>query len=410
MLHLHWAALTRLLVPACFVSGALMVREYLPALSENTQIVLAALPYLVAAICAVMAYQFRRVRLLLAALGVAALYWLIQNHLQVSLDHPDAARLYLVASLAVPLLCLYLLVLPERGMFNTWGLLACVFFLGSAGACFALADLILGASAGVSQAFAHRPVEGYILSIGASQLLALVAVAGIAALLLRNAEAEGPLLGVLAAGFASLAFLHLESISVVMGIAAGLCLVWGLLRSSYAMAYRDELTGLLGRRALNERLASLGKRYTIAMLDVDHFKRFNDKHGHDVGDEVLKLVASRVREVGNGGTAYRYGGEEFCIVFPRKSSEDCAAALDEVRERIADYKMSIRDRRSRPARSKDGARRRGATRIRSDQVSVTISAGVAAREEDGQDAESVILAADSKLYKAKRSGRNRVVF
>ena len=124
----------------------------------------------------------------------------------------------------------------------------------------------------------------------------------------------------------------------------------------------------------------------------------------------MKLVAWLVIQVGNGGFAYRYGGDVFCFVFPGMSSEDCAGALDDVRERIADYKMSIRDRLSRPKRSRDGARRRGATRVGTDEVSVTISAGVAARDEDCPDAEAVILAADSKLYKAKKTGRNRVIF
>jgi diguanylate cyclase (GGDEF)-like protein len=176
------------------------------------------------------------------------------------------------------------------------------------------------------------------------------------------------------------------------------------------MAYRDDLTGLLSRRALNERLQSLRRSYTIAMLDVDHFKRFNDTHGHDVGDEVLRLVASRVRQVGGGGTAYRYGGEEFCIIFPRKNVEDCVEALDQVREQIANYKMSIRDHSMRPVRAREGTGKRGATRIKSSHVSVTVSAGVASRGENYPSVESVIVAADDKLYRAKKAGRNRVVY
>ena len=225
----------------------------------------------------------------------------------------------------------------------------------------------------------------------------------------RNEEAEVGLLGAFAALYMVLALLHQVYISVAMCTAAALCLVWGLLRSSHAMAYRDDLTGLLGRRALNERLKSLGGSYTIAMLDVDHFKRFNDTHGHDVGDEVLRLVASRIRQVGNGGTAYRYGGEEFCIVFPRKETEECVESLGRVREEIAEYKMSIRDRSARPVRSKAGSKNRGATRLKKPVVSVTISAGVASRSQDYPVADSVIVAADDKLYRAKKAGRNRVV-
>ena len=94
-----------------------------------------------------------------------------------------------------------------------------------------------------------------------------------------------------------------------------LLMVAATLQESFHMAYRDELTGLPGRRALNESLKRAATTYTIAMVDVDHFKRFNDTHGHDTGDDVLKLVASRFARVGDGGRAFRYGGEEFAVVF-----------------------------------------------------------------------------------------------
>ena len=409
-MRVHWAALIRLLAPSVIVAGGLLARSYIDQLGDEARVVIANLPYLITVVCVVMAYQFRRLRLLLAALGAVSLFWLIQNYLQVSLDNPDAARLFLIASLAAPLLCMYLLLAPERGLFNNYGLLTSVLFLGLAGFCFVLADWIGAAEAETQALFVARPVEGYILSRGASILFAAVGLLALTAVILRDSETEVALSGVLIAGFFSLALLHLDNISIVMGASAGLCVVWGLLRSSHSMAYRDDLTGLLSRRALNERLNTLGRRYSIAMLDVDHFKKFNDTHGHDVGDDVLRLVASRVKQVGGGGTAYRYGGEEFCVVFPRRSTEDCAAAMDQVRESIANYKMSIRDRKQRPVKSKEGSRRRGATKIKSSQVRVTVSAGVAARGEKHPDAESVISAADSQLYRAKKSGRNCVVY
>jgi diguanylate cyclase (GGDEF)-like protein len=379
-------------------------------LGPESRIILNSFPYLTCAVCVAMAYQFSRGRLLLASVGVAALYWLIQTHLQVSLDNPDAAHLFLVASLALPLLTLYLLLIPERGVISSPGLMFAACGVALVGICFPLAGWIGGGEGGLAALFEPRLAEGYVLSRGATILCVLVGLVGLTLLLLRNAEAEAALLGVLLSGYCALAFLHLAFISVVMASSAGLCLAWGLARSSHSMAYRDELTGLLSRRALNERLNSLGRRYSIAMLDVDHFKRFNDTHGHDVGDEVLKLVASRVKQVGNGGTAYRYGGEEFCIVFPRKSTEDCAEALDEVRERIAGYKMSIRDRKRRPVKAKQGSRQRGATRISSKCVSVTISAGVAASSAEFSSPEDVLSAADSKLYRAKKAGRNKVMY
>src|SRR5438128_2470929 len=85
---------------------------------------------------------------------------------------------------------------------------------------------------------------------------------------------------------------------------SALILIVAVVEASYHMAYQDGLTGLPARRALNEALLRLGSRYTVGMVDVDHFKRINDSHGHDVGDQVLKMVADKMAQVGGGGCAY----------------------------------------------------------------------------------------------------------
>src|SRR6185503_7009649 len=79
--------------------------------------------------------------------------------------------------------------------------------------------------------------------------------------------------------------------------ATGVLLIAALLQESHQLAFRDQLTGLPARRALEERMRSLGERYAIGMVDVDHFKQFNDTHGHDVGDQVLKLVGGRLAQM-----------------------------------------------------------------------------------------------------------------
>ena len=193
----------------------------------------------------------------------------------------------------------------------------------------------------------------------------------------------------------------------VMSSVAMLMLVAAVVHEAYQMAYRDELTGLPGRRVLNDRLQRLGRSYVIAMADVDHFKKFNDTHGHDVGDEVLKLVASRLRRVGGGGKAYRYGGEEFTLVFPGKSIDECRPYLEAVREAVEHYPLQLRDRQQRPKNDKEGRQRRKAGGAGS--VSVTISIGVAEREAHQRTADEVIRCADKALYAAKRAGRNCVV-
>ena len=184
-----------------------------------------------------------------------------------------------------------------------------------------------------------------------------------------------------------------------------LILVVSIAQEAYQMAFRDELTGLPGRRALNERLQRLGRQYVIAMADVDHFKAFNDTHGHDVGDQVLRLVASRLRKVGGGGRAFRYGGEEFTLVFPGRELNDCLPHVEAVRQAVEDYRLQLRDKASRPQAAPQGKRRRGSGS--GSQVSVTISIGVAERQQ-GQRSEEVIKAADQALYSAKSAGRNCV--
>ena len=78
------------------------------------------------------------------------------------------------------------------------------------------------------------------------------------------------------------------------------------------------------------------------MLDVDHFKKFNDSYGHESGDQALRLVASRLAHITGGGKAYRYGGEEFAIVFPNKSSDEVFVFLDRMRRVIEQSVFTVR--------------------------------------------------------------------
>lgn len=173
------------------------------------------------------------------------------------------------------------------------------------------------------------------------------------------------------------------------------------------MAFRDELTGLPGRRALNERMQRLGRNYVLAMADVDHFKKFNDTHGHDVGDQVLRLVASKLAKVTGGGRAYRYGGEEFAVVFAGKTLEECLPHLEMIRETIASYNIHLRNQDNRPRDDQQGRQRRAGAA--SSSVSVTVSIGVAERQPEQRTPEEVLKAADKALYSAKGAGRNCVM-
>ncbi|TPE54654.1 GGDEF domain-containing protein [Maribrevibacterium harenarium] len=167
--------------------------------------------------------------------------------------------------------------------------------------------------------------------------------------------------------------------------------VWQLLLESRHMAYRDELTGLPSRRALNDAMAALPSNYAIAMVDVDHFKQFNDTYGHDMGDVVLQMVAKTLERYRGPAQAFRYGGEEFTLVFRGKHVEGAPDQLNWVREEIEEVPIDV-------------TTARGQEKV----INVTVSIGWAVPEA-GDDPSQVIKRADEALYKAKKKGRNCVV-
>ena len=181
-----------------------------------------------------------------------------------------------------------------------------------------------------------------------------------------------------------------------------------ILIDSYFLAYRDELTGLASRRALYNLVLSLGRKYSVAMLDIDHFKKFNDTYGHDVGDQVLRLVAAKMARVSGGGKVFRYGGEEFTIVFPRKDTQAILDDLEDVRESIEDYRIVLReDKRKKNSNAQAKAKRGKSRNVGKKTVSVTISIGVAERL-GGESFDQALKRADQALYRAKKKGRNQI--
>jgi len=215
---------------------------------------------------------------------------------------------------------------------------------------------------------------------------------------------ESGFLWALVSIFLGLAVARTDTEFRVFFATAGLVLVASVIETSYRMAFGDELTGLPGRRALNEALLRLGNRYTVAMIDIDFFKKFNDQFGHDTGDQALKMVASKLREVGGGGKAFRYGGEEFTVIFSRKSLDQALPYLEKVRKTVEGAGFTMRGR----GRLRKKTERPDEPRGSRHRVIITVSIGVA--EPDGRNAtpEQVIQAADKALYRAKQGGRNRV--
>ena len=230
-----------------------------------------------------------------------------------------------------------------------------------------------------------------------------------ALVLLANAMVKrDPVVAGLLWAAAPMLFLLFSPRALTLSLIAVVALAIALMERSYWIAYFDELTGLRGRRALNETFQALGDDYCIAIVDVDHFKSFNDTYGHDVGDQVLRKVGAQLARVGGGGHAFRCGGEEFVLLFRGKPAEHAVRFAEKVRQAIEADVFYVRgqDRSKRP---RDERRRlyRPSRQKDTEACTVAVSIGVAEAPE-GFRPEQVYKAADRALYRAKHAGRNRV--
>jgi diguanylate cyclase (GGDEF)-like protein len=244
--------------------------------------------------------------------------------------------------------------------------------------------------------------------------LALVAFAAVAVLYVvlivrRGSPQPRGFLWCLVAAFLALSA---GSSAVAPGLSAAtflfgtgaLVLLVTVIEGSHALAYRDALTALPSRRAFDDALERLDGPCAIAMADVDHFKSVNDRHGHDVGDQVLRLVARVLGGVSHGGRAFRYGGEEFALLFPGRTAAECADALEECRAALEATRFTLRAP-DRPRKKPQQAARRATH----PHLIVTLSIGVADRTAGDVPPTHVLQAADEALYRAKQAGRNRMV-
>ncbi len=287
-----------------------------------------------------------------------------------------------------------------------------------------------------SAASATRPGAAVI-----SQWIFVGFVAAVAVFVWRFMQTRKPIepgfVWSVAAVFLWLEFAPVGKMSAAYVATAALILAASLIETSYVLAYHDELTGIRGRRAFNESLLTLDQQYAIAIVDIDHFKKFNDTYGHDVGDQVLCMVAKRLTQVGGHGQSFRCGGEEFAIVFRNTSAKESFEHLESLRLTIEKSAFHVRgsDRRAERSVETSNEKRRAARNdLRAGEsdrrksgkkktaavgssasperlpnhLSVTVSIGVGEPSTRYRQPEQVIQAADQALYRAKNKGRNRV--
>jgi diguanylate cyclase (GGDEF)-like protein len=372
-----------------------------PSLLAPAQSFLPAVPAVVLGLGLALAIRFRRTRVFFALLVLAA----------ADRGLLAAPELRNVIALLVPINLAVLGIVPERGFLTMATALRAVLVASQAGFLALLSrldDLEIAA-------LLEFPFLPAVVSNWSPLADPVVVVYAIALLFFGGVFLGGP--NATARGFfwaqvASLLALSTTATSAgsaiagstLLFVAGGLVLGTAVLEASHDMAYRDALTGLQSRRALDDALHALGGGFTIAMVDVDHFKKCNDTYGHDSGDQVLRMIATQLNRVGSGGRVFRYGGEEFAILFPDRDVDSCLEALENLRASIEKLPFTVRAA-DRPRKKPKQPRKR----VKTETIAVTVSMGVGGRTSSSAPADEVITAADDALYRAKKAGRNRIM-
>jgi diguanylate cyclase (GGDEF)-like protein len=397
---------------ALFVSLAALVTGYPGVAAWPESPLFRAMPYALLALCFGLGAWLTQTRVSLVALLAGGVTFFLQY---TTLIRPDPARtqtVVLMASIYLPCFAMVFTHMSERGLLTRPGLARIIVVFASIVLIVALTGLrrFDDAAARVPPA-ALRPAADWLCLPWAGVAAAVLCVPGF----IKRKPHESPLLGPLMGIGVLFALTALNFGSPVWGQGRGdavlplfmagsaAAMMWAVLEGVWRNATMDELTELPGRRMLKHHLARLGSSYAIAVLDIDHFKRFNDRYGHDAGDQVLRFVAARLRAC-RAGRSYRYGGEEFVLINDR-GDETFLDAMEELRETLASSRFVIRAK-GRPRRKPEqplmlnGARQ---------NLAVTVSIGVAWKDGRSPTARDVLGAADRALYRAKAAGRNRVM-
>lgn len=366
------------------------------------------LPYILLSVAVLLCHTFRQGRMAMVSVTMLVAYFIIQVRLQTPLSTGTTLlELSLLAAL-VPVTCLLVYAFPDTGvnsksmflyalvlvLFMVWAqLIVSHFHAGgfeswSEGILFTIRD------------FSKLP---FVLVLYSLCLIGLTAIL----VLVYNRSIDVVVYSAILLASSTFIFFDTQYISSTMFSLSGTLIIIYVMSASHDMAFNDQLTNIPGRHALEVDMKHLGRKYSMAMVDIDHFKKFNDTYGHDIGDDVLKLVASILKETTGGARAYRYGGEEFTIIFKGKHVEQVKEHLQILVSQVHDYDMTIRNTKERPDDHDEGIKKRGKNGQSSEVVNVSVSIGLA-DSTTTKHPEEVLKLADQALYKAKKTGRNKL--
>ncbi len=401
-----------LYIPPAMLMIACAAVNLLPADSEWTGTeILAAIPYIVTIIIVTLGLFFNMSRLAAISLLMSSAYAYIFCVGFDSALHNKAITASFYTSLYLPVAVAVLHRMDEAGILNLRGTMKIAIVM------IAVLGIILfsslpasvrwiasSSSLWVSPPFNWMPFPG----------LALAFLVCAAPFILTRKSMESPLMGIITAE-AMVVFLigansshlawngHNKGAFILLAGTGMLCLLIGCLENLWRHANIDELTELPGRRSLKQQLARLSLEYSIAIIDIDHFKKVNDTYGHKCGDDALRFIAAILRNSGIG-RAYRYGGEEFLVVMENTGLKEAYETVERLREAICHKPFQVRPAQ-RPIlgrRKRSEVRSSGATTI-----TMSVSIGIAKNRSPTDAPNDVIAAADKALYRSKQEGRNR---
>ncbi|MBL4829898.1 MAG: GGDEF domain-containing protein [Aliivibrio sp.] len=396
----------KLLLPILFSLISILGMDSIISVSADNPDVTYLLPYILFSITIMLSQPFNQGRTGLIAIVMAVAYYFIQSRLQISLSEGTTRIEFTLLAILIPVCLMSVFIYPNRRIISKVGSYFIIMLL-----------LMLVWSLFIIEHFKENDMswiwQSYLLSAPEISHMPIIVVlynlilCGASAILIltRSNNTDQAIFSCLLLSSLTFLLFQVQFVSSTFFTLAGVLLILNIMATSHELAFIDQLTNIPGRRALEAEMAQLGRVYTIAMLDIDHFKQFNDIYGHATGDHVLKLVASLMKQTEGNAKVYRYGGEEFTVLFKGKSTDQAKEYLVDLRKQIADYQMIIRNSDDRPKDDDAGQQKR--TKGKKESVNVTISIGYADSNESSKPAQ-VLKKADDALYRAKKAGRNRV--
>ncbi len=370
----------------------LYARQYYLQLPDSIMNALQYLPVLLIVFVSAVSLHFNQRRIFLYLIILSILYFILKYQV---LDNSLSYNLFATLTPAVLFLTMYV---KQQGVFTIRALpLYLLFVFTFLFSLWTIREVPTWAIYYLSNQW--LPIQYFDWTqISQTSLAVLVSVfIGIIALLsIRQDHLTATGFGVFFIVLIGLQYLPNDQDLILLTISGLLLCLVNVLQESWRMAYLDELTQLPGRRAMREKLQSLVGLYTLVMVDIDFFKKFNDNYGHETGDDALRMIAAKLQKVTGGGLVYRYGGEEFTIVFTNKSVDQVKNYLETLRADIASSPFVV------------NRRTRNGKRLKDKSVEITVSIGTA--DSIGiSTAEETLKKADKALYRAKKKGRNCIM-